>query len=101
MRRILLEPRQARLLAVSVDPAGVGSVGFLDPCTALTISIILTIIIIIIVSTSVVRNVLALGVDSVESLVDRLGGVVPVLPDDALGLLQELVYIAEYYYYQV
>ena len=43
------------------------------------------------VLTSVVGDVLALGVDPVELLVDRLRRVVPVLPDDALGLVQELV----------
>ena len=41
--------------------------------------------------TSIVSNVLALCVDPVEGLVDRLGGVVAVLPDDAVGLLEELV----------
>ena len=43
------------------------------------------------VLTSVVGNVLSLGVDPVELLVDGLRRVVPVLPDDALGLVQELV----------
>ena len=39
----------------------------------------------------VVGNVLPLGVHPVEGLVHGLGGVVPVLPDDAVGSLQELV----------
>ena len=37
---------------------------------------------------SIVSNVLALCVDPVEGLVDRLGRVVAVLPDDALRLVQ-------------
>ena len=41
--------------------------------------------------TSVVGDILTLGVDPVELLVDGLGGVVTVLPDDTLGLVQELV----------
>ena len=60
------EAGQPRLLAVPLHPAAVGLVGLLDA--------------------AVVGDVLALGVDAVEVDVDGLGGVVAVLPDDALGL---------------
>ena len=68
---VVLHPWQSGLWSVSAHPAVVGPVGLLDP--------------------SVVRDVLSLRVDSVQALVDRLSRVVPVLPDDAVGSLQELV----------
>ena len=68
---VMLHSWQSRLLAVSVHPAVVGPVGLLDP--------------------PVVRDVLSLGVDSVEALVDRFSCVVAVLPDNAVRSVQELV----------
>ena len=61
---VSLQPRQSGLLPVPAHPAVVGSVRLLDA--------------------AVVRNVLPLSVDAVEGLVDGLGCVVAVLPDDAV-----------------
>ena len=68
---VMLHSWQSRLLPVSLHPAVVSPVGLLDA--------------------PVVCDVLSLGVDSVEALVDRLSRVVAVLPDDALGLVQVIL----------
>ena len=68
---VMLHSRQSGLLSVSLHPAVVGPVGLLDA--------------------SVVGDILSLGVDAVQGLVDRLSGVVPVLPDNTVGSVQELV----------
>ena len=76
------------LLAVSAYIGIVGPVSLLDSYKIKSSSTFLDKAFVL---TSVVGDVLALGVDPVELLVDSLRCVVPVLPDDALGLVQELV----------
>ena len=71
MLAVVLHPWQSWLRAMSLHPAVVGPVGLLDP--------------------PVVGDVLPLGVDSVQGLVDRFSCVVSVLPDDAVRSVQELV----------
>ena len=71
MLTVMLHSWQSWLLPVSLHPAVVGPVGLLDA--------------------PVVCDVLSLGVDSVEALVDGLSRVVAVLPDDAVRSVQELV----------
>ena len=50
----------------------------------------LTICAVSLLEAAIVGDILALGVDAVEVHVDSVRGVVTVLPDDALGLLEEL-----------
>ena len=73
---------------MSGDPARIG-LGFI--AVGATFILLPVVGLVSLLDTSIVSNVLALCVDPVEGLVDCLGRVVAVLPDDAVGLLEELV----------
>ena len=96
VRRVVLKSWKFLLLAVSAHIGVVSSVSLLNSCNRQVLNTsFLTEQQEFIFLTSVVGDVLPLGVDPVELLVDGLGGVVTILPDDTLGLVQELVCIQE------
>ena len=88
VRRVLSKSWKPLLLAVSAHVGIISPVSLLDSCNRKVLQPLLDKALVL---TSIVGDVLALGVDPVELLVDSLRRVVPVLPDDALGLVQELV----------
>ena len=90
---VVLQSWQSWLLPVSGHPARIGRI--IDIRALLTNATwrIGTPVVgpVRLLEASVVSNILPLSVHPIEGLVHGLGGVIPVLPNDAVGLLQELV----------